>query len=162
MSRIRIYPDLILKEKAKEVKDFSNIHYLIEEMIKVMEEEKGIGLAANQIGVASQVLVGKQDKNEKPIIIINPTIIEASGEDLMAEGCLSIPGVSVEISRAQIVLVRGFNEDGKEIEFRGEGLVARMLQHEIEHLNGILIVDHLPRKEFLKFQMEYGKKKEER
>jgi peptide deformylase len=158
MRKLRIYPDAILQERAKEVKDFSKIHQLIEKMLKAMEDEGGIGLAANQIGVASQVLVGRSDNQEDPIILVNPIIVNAKGEDVMGEGCLSVPEVTVEIPRAEVLLVRGFDADGKEVEYKVEGLTARMVQHEIDHLNGVLILDYLSRGDLLKYQMEYGKK----
>jgi peptide deformylase len=161
MRKLRIYPDSILQERAKEVKDFSNIHQLVEKMLKAMTDENGLGLAANQIGVASQVLVGRSDDEKSRIILVNPIIVNAEGEDVMGEGCLSVPEVTVEIPRAEVLLVRGFDADGKEIEYRVEGLTARMIQHEIDHLNGVLILDYLSRGDLLKYQMEYGKKDKE-
>jgi peptide deformylase len=162
MPKVRIYPDSILQEKAKEVKDFSKIHHLVEKMLKAMVDEEGIGLAANQIGVASQVLVGRSDEEKGPIILVNPIIVKAEGEDKMDEGCLSVPEVTVEIPRAESLLVRGFDAEGEEVEYKVEGLTARMIQHEIDHLNGILIIDYLSGGDFLKFQMEYGKKDKEK
>ncbi len=157
MPKLRIYPDSILQERAKEVKDFSKIHQLVEKMLKAMADEEGLGLAANQIGVASQVLVGRTDEEKGQIILVNPIIVNAEGEDAMGEGCLSVPEVTVEIPRAEVLLVRGFDADGKEIEYKVEGLTARMVQHEIDHLNGVLIIDYLSRGDLLKYQMEYGK-----
>lgn len=161
MRKLRIYPDPILQERAKEVKDFSNIHQLVEKMLKAMADEDGLGLAANQIGVASQVLVGRSDEEKGQIILVNPMIVNAEGEDVMGEGCLSVPEVTVEIPRAEVLLVRGFDVDGKEVEYKVEGLTARMVQHEIDHLNGVLIINYLSRGDLLKYQMEYGKKDEE-
>jgi peptide deformylase len=161
MSKIRVYPDSILHERAKEVKDFSNIHHLVEKMLKTMVDEGGLGLAANQIGVASQVLVGRSDEGKGQIILVNPIIVKANGEDVMGEGCLSVPVATVEIPRAELLVVRGFDADGKEVEYKAEGLIARMIQHEIDHLNGVLIIDYLSKGDLLKYQMEYGKKQEE-
>ncbi len=161
MSKIRVYPDSILHEKAKEVKDFHNVHHLVEKMLKTMRDEEGLGLAANQIGVASQVMVGRSGTEEGQIVLVNPIIVEADGEDVMGEGCLSVPVATVEIPRAEILVVRGFGADGKEVEYKVEGIIARMVQHEIDHLNGVLIIDYLSNKDLLKFQMEYGKKEEE-
>jgi len=161
MGKLRVYPDSILHEKAKEVKDFSSIHHLVEKMLKTMTDEEGIGLAANQIGVASQVLVGRSDEEKGRIVLVNPIIIKADGEDVMGEGCLSVPVATVEIPRAEALLVRGFNADGKEVEYKVEGLIARMIQHEIDHLNGVLIIDYLSKGDLLKYQMEYGKREEE-
>jgi peptide deformylase len=162
MRKLRIYPDPILQERAKEVKDFSKIHHLVEKMLKAMVDEEGLGLAANQIGVASQVLVGRSDEEKGQIILINPIIVTAEGEDTMGEGCLSVPEVTVEIPRSEVLVVRGFDADGKEVEYKVEGLTARMIQHEIDHLNGVLILDYLSRGDLLKYQMEYGKKDEQK
>lgn len=161
MSDLKIYPESVLKEKAKEVKDFSNIHYLVEKMLKIMIDEKGIGLAANQVGVASRLLVGEVDREKDSIVLVNPIIVKADGEDLMDEGCLSIPEATVEIPRAETLVVRGQDASGKEIEYAAEGLEARMIQHEIDHLNGMLIIDYLSKKDLLKFQMEYNKEEGE-
>ena len=161
MSKIRVYPDSILHEKAKEVKDFNDLHNLVEKMLKTMRDNEGLGLAANQIGVASQVLVGRSDAKEGHIILVNPIIVEADGEDVMGEGCLSVPVATVEIPRAEILVVRGFDANGKEVEYRVEGIIARMVQHEIDHLNGVLILDYLSKGDLLKYQMEYSKKEEE-
>jgi peptide deformylase len=161
MRKLRIYPDPILQERAKKVKNFSNIHHLVEKMLKAMVDEEGLGLAANQIGVASQVLVGRSDEEKSQIILVNPIIVNAKGEDVMGEGCLSVPEVTVEIPRAEVLVVRGFDADGKEIEYKVKGLTARMIQHEIDHLNGVLILDYLSRGDLLKYQMEYEKKDEE-
>jgi peptide deformylase len=161
MSNIRVYPDSILHERAKEVKDFTDIHHLVEKMLKTMRDEEGLGLAANQIGVASQVLVGISGTEEGRIVLVNPIIVEADGEDVMGEGCLSVPMATVEVTRAEVLVVRGLDADGKEVEYKVEGLIARMVQHEIDHLNGVLIIDYLSNKDLLKFQMEYGKREEE-
>lgn len=162
MGKVRIYPDAILHERAKEVKDFSSIHHLVEKMLKTMADEEGLGLAANQIGVASQVLVGRSGEEKGRIILVNPIIVKADGEDVMGEACLSVPAATVEIPRAEVLLVRGFDAEGKEVEYRVEGLIARMVQHEIDHLNGVLIIDYLSNKDLLKFQLEYGKNEEEK
>jgi peptide deformylase len=161
MSKIRIYPDSVLHERAKEVKDFSNVHHLVEKMLKAMVDEGGLGLAANQIGVASQVLVGRSDEGKGQIVLVNPIIVKADGEDVMGEGCLSVPVATVEIPRAEVLVVRGFDAQGEEVEYKAEGLIARMIQHEIDHLNGVLIIDYLSKGDLLKYQIEYGKKEEE-
>jgi peptide deformylase len=161
MGKIRVYPDSILHEKAKEVKDFNNIHHLVEKMFKAMRDNEGLGLAANQIGVASQIFVGRSDEEGGQIVLVNPLIVEAEGEDMMGEGCLSVPVATVEIPRAEILVVRGLNTEGEEVEYKVKGIIARMVQHEIDHLNGVLILDYLPKGDLLKYQMEYSKKEEE-
>jgi peptide deformylase len=160
MSNIRVYPDSILYEKAKEITDFSNIHHLVEKMFKIMREEEGIGLAANQIGVASRIFVGRTEE-EGQIVLANPIIVEADGEDLMGEGCLSVPAANVEVERAEVIVVRGLDADGKEVEYKARGLTARMIQHEIDHLNGVLILDYLSKEDLLKYHMECRKMKKE-
>ena len=161
MDKIRVYPDSILHERAKEVKDFTNIHHLVEKMLKTMADEEGLGLAANQIGVASQIFVGRLGEEKGEIVLVNPMIVEAEGDDVMGEGCLSVPVATVEIPRAEILVVRGFDADGGEVEYKVEGLTARMIQHEIDHLNGVLILDYLSKGDLLKYQMEYSKNEEE-
>ncbi|MCD6400156.1 peptide deformylase [candidate division WOR-3 bacterium] len=157
---IRKFPDAMLKEKVPEVTEFGKeLEKVSKKMLRVMEEADGIGLAANQIGYLLKMFVAKLP-DEKPIIMVNPMIIEADGEDEMEEGCLSVPGIGVEIQRATRLYLKGFNTNGKEIEYELKGLIARVAQHEIDHLNGILIVDYLSGKEFFRFQMEYEKMKE--
>lgn len=163
MSEIRVYPDSVLHERAKKVEDFSDIHYLVEKMFKVMRDQEGLGLAANQIGVASQIFVGRADeeKRDERIVLVNPIIVEAQGEDVMGEGCLSVPVATVEVPRAEILVVRGFDADGKEVEYKVRGLIARMVQHEIDHLNGVLILDYLSKGDLLKYQMELSRLEKE-
>lgn len=152
---LRTYPDSILKIRAREVKDFRGVGELTERMLKVMLLNNGIGLAANQIGVSSQVFVIKLEEEDEPIRIVNPVIVEASGEDGLEEGCLSVPNTYVEIIRSGSLLIRGFDPDGREVEHKLEGLKARVAQHEMDHLNGIMIVDYLPKREKLRFMIEY-------
>jgi peptide deformylase len=165
MGEIRVYPDSVLHERAKKVEDFSDIHHLVEKMLKVLVDEEGLGLAANQIGVASQIFVGRADaeKRNERIVLVNPIIVEADGEDVMSEGCLSVLVATVEVPRAEILVVRGFDADGKEVEYKVEGLIARMVQHEIDHLNGVLILDYLSKEDLLKYQLELSRwEKEEK
>lgn len=152
---LRIYPDSILKIRAREVKDFRGVGELTESMLKVMLLNNGIGLAANQIGVSSQVFVIKLEEEDEPIRIVNPVIVKASGEDELEEGCLSVPNTYVEIIRSDSLLIRGFDPDGYEVEHKLEGLKARVAQHEMDHLNGIMIVDYLSKGEKLRFMIEY-------
>jgi len=161
MGDIRIYPDSILHERAKEIKDFTGIHHLVEKMLRTMHDEGGLGLAANQIGVASQVFVGRSGEENGQIIVVNPIIVEANGEDAMGEGCLSVPEATIEIPRAEVLVVRGLDADGKEIEYKAEGIIARMIQHEIDHLNGVIILDYLSKEDLLKYQIELNDKKGE-
>ncbi len=152
---LRKFPDSVLKIRAKEVKEFQGIGELTERMLKIMVDNNGIGLAANQIGVSSQVFVMKLDEEDEPIRIVNPVIIEASGEDGFEEGCLSVPNTYVEIVRPDTLLLRGLDPEGNQVEYKLEGLKSRVAQHEIDHLNGIVIVDYLPKREKLRFIIEY-------
>lgn len=157
---IRIFPDPILREKAEVVKVFDEgIRSVIEKMKRIMKEAEGIGLAAPQIGVLQRIIIG--DVQDESIAIVNPEILQAEGEDLMEEGCLSIPGIYIEIRRPTWIKVRGIDEYGREREWEIEGLLARVVQHEIDHLNGTLIVDYLSAKEYMRFQREYERLKED-
>jgi len=158
---LRLYPDPVLNERAKKVCDFEGMGEFTERMLKVMVDNEGIGLAANQIGVASQIFVVRLYKEDEPIRLINPVVVEASGEDTIDEGCLSVPDTSIEIIRSEFILLRGYDPDGNEVEYRLDYLKARVAQHEIDHLNGILIIDYLPKRELLRFQREYNRREED-
>mgnify|MGYP001579409595 CR=1 FL=1 len=144
---IKRYPDKILKIKAEPVRIIdSSIQNLIDNMIETMYAAPGVGLAAPQVGVSLRIMVVDVNSREKGpglMVIINPEIISALGETEEEEGCLSVPDYKDDIKRAEIVTVRGLNREGKEIEVESKGLLARALQHEIDHLNGTLIIDRL-------------------
>jgi len=130
----------VLRERAAEVKKITpNIEKLLDNMLDTLYDANGVGLAAPQIGVSKRVIV--VDVGEGPIELINPVILERKGEVVDIEGCLSIPGVSGEVRRAAYVRVKGLNRRGERVEVEGEGLLARALQHEIDHLDGILFID---------------------
>ena len=139
---IRTFGDPVLKSAAAEVKNIDGkLVTLTETMFKVMYEAPGLGLAGPQIGVQKQIFV--YDVDEDPRVLINPTIVESSGEWIYDEGCLSIPGLYVEIVRPKNVLVRGISLDGNTIEIEADELLARLFQHEIDHLNGVLMFDRM-------------------
>jgi peptide deformylase len=139
---IRTFGDPVLKTVASQVSDVDGkLVSLTERMFTIMYEAPGIGLAAPQIGIQKQVFVW--DIDDDPRVILNPTIVESSGEWVYEEGCLSIPGVYVEIVRPRNVLVRGVTLDGVEIEFEADELLARLFQHEIDHLNGVLMFERM-------------------
>jgi len=139
---IRTYGDPVLKSMAAEVtNDDGKIATLCEQMFEMMYEAPGLGLAAPQIGVQKQIFV--YDVDDDPQIILNPTIVESSGEWVYDEGCLSIPGLYVEMLRPKQVLVRGLSIDGEEIQIEADELLARLFQHEIDHLNGVLMFDRM-------------------
>ncbi|OGO19469.1 MAG: peptide deformylase [Chloroflexi bacterium RBG_16_50_9] len=141
---IRSLPEPVLRQKARRVRTIDgSIKKLIADMLETMHADAGrVGLAAPQVGVSLRVVViGLPD--EEDIVLINPEIVRRKGERLVNEGCLSIPGYVGEIKRAESVTAKGLNAGGKEIRIRAEGLLAQALEHEIDHLNGKLYVDHL-------------------
>ena len=140
---IRELPDPVLRQKAKRVRNIDgSIRRLIADMLETMHAAPGVGLAAPQVGVLLRVIVIGMPEDED-VAIINPQIIRRTGERLVNEGCLSIPGYVGEIKRAESVRVKGKDQNGKEIRIKADELMAQALEHEIDHLNGVLYVDHL-------------------
>lgn len=136
------YPDPILREKSVEVRNINkNIIKLLDDMAETMYDADGVGLAAPQVGVSKRVTVIDVGDEHGLIELINPEIIEKSGEQIGPEGCLSFPGIVGEVRRAQKCKVRALNRYGEVFEIEGEGLLARAFQHEIDHLNGVLFTD---------------------
>lgn len=132
--------DKILREKAKPVTKITpNITKLLDNMAETMYKAKGVGLAAPQVGVSKRVIV--VDAGEGLVELINPEIVSCFGRETDTEGCLSIPGVLGEVTRPYRVEVRGLNRYGEEVMVRAAGLFSRALQHEIDHLDGILFID---------------------
>jgi len=140
---IRELPDPILRQKAKRVRNIDgSIRRLITDMIETMHAAPGVGLAAPQVGVPLRVIVIGMPEDDD-IAIINPQIIRRNGERLVNEGCLSIPGYVGQIKRAESVRAKGRDQNGKEIRIKADELLAQALEHEIDHLNGVLYIDHL-------------------
>ena len=134
------YGDKVLSEPAKEVREINDeIRQIIEHMYEVMHDANGVGLAANQIGIPLKLFV--YDVGEGPHAIINPKLTKKSGSQIAIEGCLSIPGLNGEVDRAETVIVEGLDETGEKVKITGEGLLARVFQHETDHLNGTLFID---------------------
>lgn len=132
--------DDILRDKARIVTKFGkNIGKLLDNMKETMYANKGVGLAAPQIGVSKRVIV--VDVGDGPVELINPEITDVDGTQTGSEGCLSVPGVVGDVTRAYRVDVQGLDRDGKQTAVRAEGFFARALQHEIDHLDGILFID---------------------
>ena len=141
--QIRTLPDPVLKRKAKKVSSIDgSIQRLIDDMLETMPQAGGVGLAAPQIGVSLRVIV-LQVPDEEPVALINPEIVKRSGEREVSEGCLSVPGYVGEINRAESVTVKGLNRQGKTIRLKATGLTAQALEHELDHLDGVLYVDHI-------------------
>jgi peptide deformylase len=148
---IRALPDPVLRQKAKRVRTIDNsVKKLIGDMIETMHADPGrVGLAAPQVGVSLRVVVIGIPE-EKDIVLINPEIVRRSGERSVTEGCLSVPGYYGEIKRAESVTAKGRDPTGKEIRIKGNGLLAQALEHETDHLNGVLYIDHLENKDKLR------------
>lgn len=135
--------DSVLRQKAKRVSIIdSSIQRLINDMVETMQEANGVGLAAPQVGVSLRVVV-LQMPEEEPMAIINPEIVKRGGEQEVTEGCLSILGHFGQIKRSASVIVKGQDGKGRAIRIRATGLMAEALEHEIDHLNGILYIDHI-------------------
>jgi peptide deformylase len=133
----------ILRQKAKKVRHFDpSLQKLIDDMFETMQDANGVGLAAPQIGISIRIFVAEYE--DRKVTVFNPEIIKAEGEALGTEGCLSIPGyVGDNIRRATKVVVKGQDVRGKSVRINADGWFARILQHEIDHLNGILFIDRL-------------------
>ena len=142
LAQIRQYGDPVLKMRANEVESFDgDLASLVERMKALMYEANGVGLAANQVGVLRRVLV-MQPEEEGPIVLVNPVIRESSDELCTDdEGCLSLQGVTVPVERRLRLTVDAVDENGNEVSFELEGLEARVLQHEVDHLDGVLILE---------------------
>jgi peptide deformylase len=148
---IRTLPDPILRKKTKRVSTIDkSIKKLVANMLETLHADTGrVGLAAPQVGVSLRItVIGIPD--EEDIILINAEIVRRKGQRLVSEGCLSIPGYVGQLYRAESVTAKGLDLDGKEVRIKGEGLLAQALEHEIDHLNGILYIDRLENKDSLR------------
>lgn len=139
--KIRVFGDPVLRKKAKSIKEVTSFHRnILSEMARLMYTESGIGLAASQVGISESMIV--VDIGIGLYKLINPIIAKKEGRQAMEEGCLSVPGVCIKVKRAAKVLVKALDEDSKPVTIDAEGLLACVLQHEIDHLNGKLIIDY--------------------
>ena len=137
-------PDPILRLRAKKVSSINtSIQRLIDDMIETMHDAYGVGLAANQVGVLQRVIVIQLPEDPEPRVFINPEIVRSSGEREVEEGCLSIPGYRGLVRRSVSVRAKGLDRTGKTVRINADELLAQALEHEIDHLNGGLYVDHL-------------------
>ena len=148
MYKIRYIGDPVLRRETRPIETFdAQLEKTIDNMIVTMHREEGIGLAAPQVGYSIKLCVvdiSSIDENEGPRAFINPLIVESWGEETLEEGCLSIPDVRDDVSRPEGIRLQYTDENGQGHEERFDGWMARVLQHEIDHLNGILFVDYLP------------------
>ena len=144
---IRLYPDPVLRVRCPEVETFdSDLERLVEDMVETMYAAPGVGLAAPQVGVESRVAVVDSTVGEEPgtlLILINPRILSTQGSEIDVEGCLSIPDITDKVERPALVSISAFDAQGREQLIEAEGLEARAIQHEIDHLDGVLFTDHL-------------------
>lgn len=149
LRHVRKFGDPVLRATALPVERFDGeLEVEVKRMGELMHDALGVGLAATQLGVLHRVLVYKAYVDDPVTALVNPVIEWASEElELGEEGCLSLPGVHVEVERHAQLRVRAFDQTGEELELEAEGLEARVIQHELDHLNGVLILDHLSRHE---------------
>lgn len=144
METLRFYPDEILYEKAEPIAEIDGeVAALAESMIETMHSAQGIGLAGPQVGLLQRIFVVHVD-GDTPRVFINPQILRTSMEEVdIEEGCLSIPAIYAKVRRPEIVEVQAFNERGRPFTLEADGLLSRVIQHENDHLNGVLFIDHL-------------------
>ncbi|GAB4270851.1 MAG: peptide deformylase [Candidatus Rifleibacteriota bacterium] len=151
--RILHYGEEPLREESKPVNKIDNdLKRLIEDMFETMYTSNGVGLAAPQIGKNIRLFV--IDTGEDPLVFINPEIIKSYGKEICDEGCLSFPGLSEKVQRATKVIARATDEEGNDYELEAEGLLARAIQHELDHLNGILFIDRISKARRLQIKHE--------
>jgi len=141
--KLRTLPDPVLRQKAKKIATIDgSIHRLIDDMIDTMRAVSGVGLAAPQVGVSLRVAV-IEIPGEDVITLVNPEVVKREGTRTVQEACLSFPGYQGEIERAARVKVRAQDREGRRIRINGDGLLAQALEHETDHLNGTMYIDHV-------------------
>jgi peptide deformylase len=141
---MRTFPDPVLREKAKKVATITaSLRRLIADMIDTMHSNEGVGIASNQVGVLQRVIVIQLPEDEQPRVFINPEITQREGVQEVEEGCLSIPGYLGLVKRSVQVRAKALNIQGKQVKVRASELLAQALEHEVDHLNGILYIDRL-------------------
>ncbi len=151
---IRALPNSVLRQRAKRVREIDvSIQRLVDDLLETMHHASGVGLAAPQVGVPLRVAVIQLSEEDEPLVLVNPQVVKRSGEREVEEGCLSIPGYRGEIKRSVSITVKGRDRKGKEVRVKATELLAQALEHEIDHLNGVLYVDHLESRDKL-FKLE--------
>jgi peptide deformylase len=158
---VRMYGDPVLRQKASPIETFDEpLAQLVDDMFETMHAYRGVGLAGNQVGVPQRVLVvevpGEREGESLKLALVNPKISEADGQQVEEEGCLSIPGIYEDVKRALKVRVRAQDPQGRPLDFTVEGYLARIVQHEVDHLEGVLFLDRLSplRRQFLRRSLE--------
>jgi peptide deformylase len=163
--KILIYPDPELKKKSIPVTVINEkTRELVQDMLETMYDAPGVGLAAPQIGVHQRIaVIDVSGRDEKPdiIVAINPVIVHSEGESYDEEGCLSVPHYAANVRRHAKVVVKALNLEGEEMTYNAEGLLAIAFQHEIDHLDGILFIDHLSNLKREMFQKKYRRRLQE-
>jgi len=138
------YPHTILRQRAKKISIIDkSIQKLVDDMMDTLQNSGGVGLSANQIGVLKRLIVIQLPEDEEPTAYINPEIIHREGKREVQEGCLSIPGYYGTITRSMWIKAKGMDRKSHIIKFTAEGLLSQIIEHEIDHINGILYIDHL-------------------
>jgi peptide deformylase len=143
LAQVRQYPDPVLRMRANEVAEFDDdLRRLVERMMELMHDATGVGLAGTQVGTLQRVFVFQPSAEDEARAIVNPAIVERSDETVSdSEGCLSLQGVSVPVERALRITLEGKDEQGADVQLELEGHAARVAQHELDHLDGVLIID---------------------
>lgn len=143
--QIVLYPDPVLRRGTKQIEDPSAWKETAREMLDLMYETSGVGLAAPQVGISEALLVlnpsGEREKADEELVLINPRIVSKKGKEWGQEGCLSFPGIWGDVQRSIKIVVHAKDLDGEDVEFRAEGFLARVIQHEMDHLNGLVFID---------------------
>ena len=148
MDKIKKYGEKVLREKAEEVKEIdTSIVKIVRNMKTILRKEDALGLAAPQIGISKRIFVALDKKRDNIITVINPELIEKKGKEIDFEGCLSFPEIFFSVERAAKVTLKGSNEKGGEFVIEAEDILARCIQHEIDHLDGKLIIDYATQSE---------------
>jgi peptide deformylase len=144
LRQIRQYPDPILRTPATPVTEFSDdLRLVVERMERLMQDARGVGLAGNQIGLLRRLFIYHPEESDGPVAVINPSIVERGTEtDEKSEGCLSLQLVDVTVTRPTRVVIEAFDRVGEPMRIEAEGFDARVMQHEIDHLDGVLMYDH--------------------
>ena len=143
--RVCQFPDKVLKTKTKKVLEITPVErQLVKDMIETMYAEHGVGLAANQVGVSKQIFVASPDQAKgKELVYFNPEIVKKEGAVKEFEGCLSVPDLTEPVRRAKRVWLKAMTLSGETVEVKADGLLSRIFQHEVDHLNGFLFIDRL-------------------
>jgi peptide deformylase len=140
---IKTFPDPVLRQRARRIKEIDpKLQKLIDDMIETLHSCAGVGLAAPQVGESVRLVI-IEIPGEEVLTLINPEVIRRKGEFFATEGCLSIPGYRAEVKHSEMVKVKAIDREGNEIRIKGEDLLAQAMEHEIDHLNGVLFIDHL-------------------